>query len=149
MKSFPDSWVLNFASKHETQINLPNVILMLAHRLRRWANIKTTLVERLLFDGMNQHMVLVLHISFCIFPDYKKLIVYNRQAIVGPMTYSSLSVCMSVCLLSAFPCEINMFLVDINLPDQFENDTDLSASAPCLSVCLSAFLSAVRFLFWD
>ena len=29
----------------------PNVVLMLAHRLRRWFNIKTTLVERPAFAG--------------------------------------------------------------------------------------------------
>ena len=30
---------------------LANVVLMLAHRLRRWANIKTTLVKRPVFSG--------------------------------------------------------------------------------------------------
>ena len=28
----------------------PNVVLMLAHRLRRWTNIKTTLVDRLVLN---------------------------------------------------------------------------------------------------
>ena len=31
----------------------PNVVTMLAHRLRRWANIVTTLGERLTFHGIS------------------------------------------------------------------------------------------------
>ena len=35
-----------------------NVVLMLANRLRCWANIKTTLAERLLFAGKTQLLIL-------------------------------------------------------------------------------------------
>ena len=44
-----------------------NVVLMLAHRLRRWANIKTSLVERLVFAGIYMPP----HIS--VSPEHKEL----------------------------------------------------------------------------
>ena len=47
---------LCFCSNHITSsVNmrrLTNIILMLAHRLRRWANIKITLVKRPMFAGL-------------------------------------------------------------------------------------------------
>ena len=45
------------------QRRLANVVLMLAHRLRRWPTIKMTLVERLLFAGLQSPMSICSHLK--------------------------------------------------------------------------------------
>ena len=45
----------------------PNVVLMLAHRLRRWTNIKTTLGQRIVFAGCSLECSQIAYdLSLCI-----------------------------------------------------------------------------------
>ena len=45
-------WRVDWDVLAHTAHDLPYVVLMLVHRLRRWTSIKTLLVQRLVFAGL-------------------------------------------------------------------------------------------------
>ena len=74
---FHNCWdtVGDISGRVDTGRTLPNVLLMVVHRLRRWFNIKTTLGQRLVFDeimnlwlvynSLGGIMVAPGHVAYC------------------------------------------------------------------------------------
>ena len=101
--------------KRET---LPNVVLMLGQRLRRWPNIKTTLGQRLVFFGR----VYFLYVGrLCSLDSDKQLrdnSVFLRifRVNIGPMLGERLAVDglpRRVIRMQHFPCKYNFSLPDV------------------------------------